>query len=126
MTEGQKELTALIVDNDSKVAYSLATILGLRGVKSTHVLTTAEALELLKRETYDFVFTNFRQEPNGIAVYEAARAKGIESRITTAQVEDELLSQAQSVAGKHLIRKPYPIQLIFTVIDDYRQRKPQS
>ena len=81
MTE--RELTALVVDDEKNLGSLLIDILGMKNVRAEHVLTTQEGIDMLSKKNYNLAFIDLNQKPTGVDVYRIARSRGTEAYIMT-------------------------------------------
>ena len=127
MAEEQKELTALVIDDEEIVRDLLVACLEDNSVKVNSVETTREGLELLAQGNYyNLVITDLRQEPTGVEVYKTATSKAMLAYIITGGATNELMDEAKEVAGNNLIKKPFMSSEIDKMVEQARQYKPQS
>ena len=77
--EGQRTLTALIIDDELGVRESFEWILKGLGVNTDYAETTQEGLYKLAQNPYDFVFTDLKQTPTGVEVWNYALSRGIKN-----------------------------------------------
>jgi len=113
-----RELKALLVDDEQGIIRLLTRVLNGNGVATIDVAaTTQEGLKLLEGEHYNLVFTDLNQQPSGVEVYRAAKAKGSEAYIMSGYAPD--MNQAVEIAKDHFLGKPFNIPLINRIIREY-------
>ena len=118
------ELTALVIDDDPPILQLVSRFTEQGGFKTDQAATTQDGLDLLNSRHYHLVFTDLDQNPTGIQVYNAATAKDIETYIMTggAAKRPDLLTEAQSVAGKNLLTKPLNFSNLQQIIKAAHQK----
>lgn len=119
----ERELTALVVDDEKNLGTLLVDILSIKGVNAEHVLTSQEGINLLGKSRYDLAFIDLNQKPTGIDVYKLACSKGIEAYIMTGGASGEVLAEAEREAGDRLIIKPFHVKQIYDIIEQHSQRQ---
>lgn len=128
MTEALK---ALIVEDEQNIASFYADALGMKGIASEVVPTTAEGLGRLAKKNYHLVITDLNHEPPGTEVYRIAVSRGIDAVIITGGVSGErqyVMDDARAIAGENLLQKPVKLAEIVKLAERVKQKHatPQS
>lgn len=116
-----KNLTVLIVeDNDLNILY-LQDILDLMGIKYDTAKTINEALEYLKENVYNIIFSDINiGESNGIEFIENINKEmNLKKIAVTAGVNDDIRKKCIEAGFDEFIEKPYSINEIIEILKKY-------
>ena len=124
---GERELTALVIDDESSVASLLVKLLNREGFKTESVHTTAEGIDKLANNYYDVVLTDLNQRPTGVDVYKLTQDKGMRAYIITGGTpNDALMNEARQTAGQYLIAKPFEIKDMIGILRRIKEQLPSQ
>ena len=124
MTDETVTLDILVAEDEPAILRIFGRISAKNEDSAELIETTARALELLRHgKLYDLVFTDLNQNPTGIEVYKEATSRGIKAYIMSGGAKQEVLEEAQRVAGDNYIEKPFQIERVMGIIEQARARK---
>jgi two-component system response regulator HydG len=106
------KLRILIVDDDQRMASTLADILELKGYETTRAHSGAEALEKIKAAVFDCTLTDVRMPGmNGVELFQELRKQqpGVPVVLMTAYSTDELIRQGLEGGAAGVLDKPLDI-----------------
>lgn len=107
--EGSPRLAILVVDDNRVAADSIARLLGRENHKVEAVYDGQTAIERLRQQPFDLVFTDLRMEPvDGMAVVQAARAADppVDVIVFTAYGSVETAVEAMRLGALDFLTKP--------------------
>lgn len=107
-----RKLHVLIVDDDQRMASTLADILELQGYETTIAYSGAEALEKIKATDFDCALTDVRMPGmNGVDLFRELRKQqpGLPVVLMTAYAADELIRQGVEGGAAGVLDKPLDI-----------------
>lgn len=106
------KLTVLIVDDDRRMALTLADILELSGYRAMQAFSAKEAVDAMAREKPDCVLTDVRMPGmNGVELFREIRKTHADLPIVlmTAYASDTLIAQGLQQGALGLLTKPLEI-----------------
>jgi DNA-binding NtrC family response regulator len=116
--EGRK--TILVVDDDRDMVETLCDILELRGWRTLRGYDGDDAVALGTKDEVDWVLMDVRMpRRSGIDAAEAIlRVRpNAQAILMTAFASRELESRAKRLAGIQVLRKPFDLSTLFSMID---------
>jgi len=120
------KLTVLIVDDDRRMAYTLADILELSCYRAVQAFSAEEAVDAIAREKPDCVLTDVRMPGmNGVELFREIRKTHTDLPVVlmTAYASDDLIEQGLQQGVLGLLTKPLEIvQLLDFLAALARQR----
>ncbi len=123
--------TILVLDDEKSIAEMLAEMLGLLGYTARVSHSGAQALELIEKEHFDLVISDFRMPGmNGRQFYEQALRKRPELArriifLTGDVVNEETQEFLKSMGNPH-IAKPFSLSAVKTVVSEVIHGKGQA
>jgi CheY-like chemotaxis protein len=125
-----KTPNVLVVDDEAIIRDFLSRLLTLEEIRVKTTDSGFKAIEMAKKEQFDIIFLDIRM-PNmdGVAAYNelkkiAPQAKYI---MMTGYSLDELLKRVEGENIEAFITKPFDINEIVTIVEDYvRQKYPEE
>lgn len=115
----------LIVDDDPAVRMTLAANLELEGFEILEAESGAEALELVKRESFDVLVTDIRMPGmNGIELLRALKTQKADlvAIVMTAFALERLVDEGIAEGAYTILRKPFDVGLLASLVSRAAQR----
>lgn len=112
----------LVVDDVKEVRDFLIRLLSLRGLNVKAVEDGFKAIEIFKQEKFDIVFLDVKMPRlNGVETLKELKKYNPDCRyvMITGYAVDDLLAQARNEGAFTTIRKPFNIDEIIAVVQDY-------
>jgi two-component system, NtrC family, response regulator HydG len=122
----KKPFKALVVDDEKIIRDFLVRLLDLEGTLSLAVESGTEAIEAAKREKFDVVFLDIRMPVmNGVETLKELKKIMPLGRfvLMTGYSVDQLLKDVDGESVEAIIRKPFDIQEILAVLEDYAAQR---
>ena len=120
---GNGPLSILVVDDEIDVADSLAELLDVFGHKAVVMSSAADALERLKIQPFDAVFTDLRMPGmNGLALRLAIKA--VDDRLarrTVIMTGDTVMGLRDETSGELTLEKPFTADTVRKLLDRIRE-----
>ncbi len=114
----------LLVEDDLLARLSLKSRLE-RSAKVTEAETAADALELLKRHSFDMAFVDLDLEEKliGLKVLEAVKAKNIHAIVLSGREDDQIIEQAYILGCNDYLAKPFSKEAIESVMRKFQNKQ---
>lgn len=117
----EKHLKILIVDDEESLRESTASILDLYGYETKTACCGNEAIELVKKEQFDMLFSDMRMpDITGTDVIRAVKQiqPDLICIIMTAYALNELIVEALELGANFCLTKPFEIETMLNIIDE--------
>jgi DNA-binding NtrC family response regulator len=124
MINNDNSLTILIVDDDQRMAKTLADILNLRGYKAEIAFNGPDAFAMMRQKRFDCMLTDIKMpEMNGVELYKAVKEEipGIPVILMTAYATDDLIREGLEDGVIAAINKPLDINLLLSFFSSLRK-----
>ncbi|MEI6126837.1 MAG: response regulator [Pseudomonadota bacterium] len=122
----EKTLRLLIVDDDAGMIQTLNYVLTEKGYEVVTVSKGADALEALKKSTFDVVFSDIKMPGmNGVELLRQVKALTPETPIVliTAYTMHELVEEAKEAGAYKLFFKPLDLDAVLAFINKLKQKR---
>ncbi|MFQ5944076.1 MAG: response regulator [Anaerolineales bacterium] len=119
-------LHILIVDDDRRMARTLADILQVKGYRARSAYSGSEALETLRETSFDCVLSDIRMpDMDGVALYQAIRSVQPELPVVlmTAYASDDLVQEGLDEGVIAALAKPLEINLLLGFLSSLRKER---
>jgi two-component system, NtrC family, response regulator HydG len=117
----KKDIKVLVVDDEEVVRDFLIRLLSLEGVTVTAVDGGSKAIEAAKLVKYDITFLDVRMtKMDGLETYRELKKINPQTKyvMMTGYAVDETLKKAQEEGATEVLKKPFDISQVITLIND--------
>lgn len=116
----------LVVDDEKVVRDFLARLLSLEDMEVMTAQSGAEAIEIVKKDTFDIIFLDMRMPlMDGVETFrELKKITGdVKYIMMTGYSIEEALKKVENEKVEAFIRKPFEIEEIMNVLNDYSRQQ---
>ncbi len=117
-------LHVLVVDDDRRIAKTIADILKVKGYESEEAHSGAEALNMVKENSFDCVLTDIKMpQMNGVELHQAIKEARPELPVVfmTAYSTDALVKQGLEQGALATLAKPLDVNLLLSFLSALRK-----
>lgn len=121
-----KEINILVVDDDRRMASTLADILKVKGYKAESVYSAREAMEKIEKADFDCVITDIKMPVvNGVELYRKIKAVRPEMPVVlmTAYSADRLVREGLEEGAIASLAKPLDLNLLLGFFYSLRKER---
>ena len=117
-------LRVLVVDDDRRIAKTIVDILKVKGYESEEAHSAAEALNMVKENSFDCVLTDIKMpRMNGVELHQAIKEARPELPVVfmTAYSTDALVKQGLEQGALATLTKPLDVNLLLSFLSALRK-----